>query len=86
MRRRIAAGATALEKIWTDSRATVPIDSSNDTNNMPKEAISKERQEIVRDRLEEIVDALQPLSAEERVRVLRTTVVFFSLEREMRFE
>lgn len=53
---------------------------------MPKEIISKERQEIVRDRLEEIVDALQPLSTEERVRVLRTAVVFFSLEREMRFE
>lgn len=53
---------------------------------MPKETISKERQEILRERLEEIVDALQPLSPEERVRVLRTIAVFFNLERDVNFE
>jgi hypothetical protein len=53
---------------------------------MPKETISKERQEVLREKLEVIVEALQPLSAEERVRVLRTTAVFFNLERDVEFE
>lgn len=53
---------------------------------MPKEIISKEREEILRGKLETIIESLQPLNDSERVRVLRTTAVFFNLERDVDFE
>lgn len=54
---------------------------------MPKEiVIQKDRQELLQEKLEGIVASLLPLTNEEQIRVLRTTVVFFGLERAIEIE
>jgi len=56
---------------------------------MPKniaEPEDKAREELVREHFEAIVATLQNLNRAERLRVLRTTAVFFNLERDVQFE
>lgn len=48
--------------------------------------ISKERHALLSAKLESIVEQLQELNDEERIRVLRTISVFFGLERQVDFE